>query len=286
MHRLCCYCSLGPPVRSTRAVCHGTPSLSWFSIDCQLPSFDTPGANMLRITNQEPTVAAEEEATVSTGEETVCTRRTRNDLHLMLRLTSALTARNTRASSASAPRQKHAAHFRPSAPRFTSRTNSPGSQLTAMSGANRLNREATRAKGPRCRNVSVASGNEPSCIAMNQPSWAHVKELLHQALALEPDVRAKFLDEVCASNAALRAELESLLSVGDELKTGFLESPPSANFSADDAAFSAAALAEGQLFAERFQLVRRLGEGGMGQVWLAEQTAPVRRPVALKLIKA
>src|SRR5271165_4724355 len=49
-----------------------------------------PGANMLRITNQEPTVAAEEEATVSTVEETVCTRRTRNDLHLMLRLTSAL----------------------------------------------------------------------------------------------------------------------------------------------------------------------------------------------------
>jgi serine/threonine protein kinase len=43
----------------------------------------------------------------------------------------------------------------------------------------------------------------------------------------------------------------------------------------------------GQIFAQRFHwLIRKLGEGGMGQVWLAEQTSPVRRQVALKLIKA
>src|ERR1700722_6584961 len=42
----------------------------------------------------------------------------------------------------------------------------------------------------------------------------------------------------------------------------------------------------GQVFAERFTLIRKLGEGGMGQVWLAEQTSPVRRQVAVKLIKA
>ena len=47
-----------------------------------------------------------------------------------------------------------------------------------------------------------------------------------------------------------------------------------------------AALEPGQIFTQHFQLVRKLGEGGMGQIWLAEQTSPVRRQVALKLIKA
>jgi serine/threonine protein kinase len=118
------------------------------------------------------------------------------------------------------------------------------------------------------------------------PSWGHIKELLHQAVALDPQGRAKFLDEVCASNVALRAELESLLAVGDGMSAQFLESPVAANFAGDGDAIGALGLAAGQVFAQRFRLIRELGEGGMGQVWLAEQMAPVRRQVALKLIKA
>jgi WD40 repeat protein len=45
-------------------------------------------------------------------------------------------------------------------------------------------------------------------------------------------------------------------------------------------------LAPGRVFCERYRLVHKLGEGGMGVVWLAEQFTPVERPVALKLIRA
>src|SRR5207253_7280085 len=42
----------------------------------------------------------------------------------------------------------------------------------------------------------------------------------------------------------------------------------------------------GTLVADRYKLLEQIGEGGMGTVWVAEQTQPVRRKVALKLIKA
>jgi eukaryotic-like serine/threonine-protein kinase len=48
---------------------------------------------------------------------------------------------------------------------------------------------------------------------------------------------------------------------------------------------AAAARAEDRICIGPYVLIRKLGEGGMGQVWLAEQTAPVKRQVALKLIK-
>ena len=119
--------------------------------------------------------------------------------------------------------------------------------------------------------------------------WEQVKDLLHQALTLAPEQRAHFLNDACSSDDALRAEVESLLLADEGIRSSFMQSPLLADelSAADpDRRGAVGALEAGQVFAERFQLVRRLGEGGMGQVWLAEQTSPVRRQVALKLIKA
>ena len=122
---------------------------------------------------------------------------------------------------------------------------------------------------------------------MSAHDWKQVEELLHQAMALAAEQRAEFLDGACGSDPSLRAELNSLLLVGEELSDEFLNSPLAGvldrQIVEDD---SATVLAVGQIFAQRFELTRKLGEGGMGQVWLAEQVSPVRRQVALKLIKA
>jgi len=123
---------------------------------------------------------------------------------------------------------------------------------------------------------------------MTVASWEQVKELLHQAVSLEPEARAKFLAEVCAADPDLRAELDSLLSAEAQLSEHFMRSPLAGVFDREREFENCGAthLEAGQLFVQRFVLIRKLGEGGMGQVWLAEQIAPVRRPVALKLIRA
>ncbi len=117
---------------------------------------------------------------------------------------------------------------------------------------------------------------------MTSQHWEQVKELLHQALQLDPAQRAEFIEGACSSDD-IRCEVKSLLLAEGAVRSNFLQSAPVGEMEGMEAI---GVLEAGQIFSQRFQLVRKLGEGGMGQVWLAEQTSPVRRQVALKLIKA
>ena len=103
--------------------------------------------------------------------------------------------------------------------------------------------------------------------------WEKLKELFGSALERDPSERAAFLEAACGTDTSLRHEVESLIHAHDS-SSNFLQQPlelPSSNV-------------EGRSIGP-YQLIKRIGEGGMGQVWLAQQTAPLQRQVALKLIR-
>jgi tetratricopeptide (TPR) repeat protein len=132
----------------------------------------------------------------------------------------------------------------------------------------------------------AASANSPDPNVVSDEHWERVKQLLHQAMQLTPEQRARFLDEACPGDDPCRAEIDSLLVADAEARSSFLKSAYTGGPADVYDSGCAHALAPGDLFEHRFQLIEALGEGGMGQVWLAKQIAPVRRQVAVKLIKA
>jgi hypothetical protein len=115
-----------------------------------------------------------------------------------------------------------------------------------------------------------------------------VKAAFMAALEVDSAQRAAVLDEMCAGDAEVRRRVEAMLHVND--RTDLLLDQPAACHLATatnvaDAKPSPADELPGTLIAGRYRLRDVIGEGGMGTVWVAEQTDPVRRTVAIKLIK-
>ena len=112
-------------------------------------------------------------------------------------------------------------------------------------------------------------------------SSSPLKDIFLTALEKDsPADRAAYLAEACGGDVGLREQVERMLVA--HVKAGsFLET---AAVDIDRAVLSPAAEGPGTTIG-RYKLLEQIGEGGMGVVYMAEQQEPVRRKVALKIIK-
>ncbi len=122
-----------------------------------------------------------------------------------------------------------------------------------------------------------------------------LKELFLAALAVAPAERAAWLESECAQDAELRRRVELMLAAHDSPQSLLDRLAPGNN--PPEPATGALASAKGEpsspadreqpgtLLAGRYKLLEQIGEGGMGSVWMAQQTEPIKRLVALKIIK-
>jgi len=117
---------------------------------------------------------------------------------------------------------------------------------------------------------------------MQSENWKKIKELLDEVLSLELSERQKFLDNAKVS-AELRAEVESLLAF--ETESEDLMRLSAVEFSKDFFDEAAQNLLVGQQIGN-YKIIRELGQGGMGAVYLAERAdGKFEQKVALKLLK-
>jgi WD40 repeat protein/serine/threonine protein kinase len=112
----------------------------------------------------------------------------------------------------------------------------------------------------------------------------HEAALFQAASQLTDSARASFLDNACRGDVTLRARLEALLAAHEQPDGALADAPAvrAATIKIEMPDESDAAI--GQRIG-RYKILEKVGEGGCGVVYVAEQSEPVRRRVALKVIK-
>ena len=121
---------------------------------------------------------------------------------------------------------------------------------------------------------------------MTEPDFEKVRKLFVTAQELDPVERAEFLDQMAGNDGALRAEVEALLAAAAR-DPDFLESPALGS-EFHSLAMDSLLTAEEEKQLEQigpYRILRPLGEGGFARVYLAEQSQPLKRQVAIKLLK-
>jgi serine/threonine protein kinase/WD40 repeat protein len=125
-------------------------------------------------------------------------------------------------------------------------------------------------------------GDEPISMKPASPEQALFAEALRRETT---EARAAYLDSTCAEDPRLRARVEALLRAVENAGD-FLEHPPTGLGGGSGSDLFGNELHEtpGEKIG-RYKLLEKIGEGGCGAVYMAEQEEPVRRRVALKIIK-
>lgn len=123
-------------------------------------------------------------------------------------------------------------------------------------------------------------------------NFMQIEEILFDGLLAmnDPAERGEFLTQTCCGNPELRARLETLISLHDQAERFFASDPEADPMGEDSTSRTATTPHDGSnegvgTRIGRYRLLECLGEGGCGVVYLAEQLEPVRRRVALKIIR-
>src|SRR5499426_1695989 len=129
---------------------------------------------------------------------------------------------------------------------------------------------------------------------METPRHDRLTELFERAVELPPEARGRFI-ETCSEDPAIRSELKSLLAayekrpnllerLAGKVMPAVLQTVENDFVKADETNPGPAGMSRPDRIG-RYRILEEVGEGGMGIVYLAEQEVPLRRRVALKVIK-